>query len=296
MGYTSKNKFSPLTDIIGLVIDGCGNDYNDKHYYNGKYIDLCGLPVEEYMKNPCCGGGGSGDNPTPSKTKNQITVVAIQDEETGMIFYRAKASYAVTSNLKIQVESTTGVITELDIYAGEIESKPEVGDSMEIVTIKLDVTEDDNYKYVPLKEGEIMEYDVYGGSLLKSWLPSINEGDIKGFSNFKMTPNTTVDLKFIVPATDFNYNNVSDEIFNKFCEENQYSFVLILPSSIYNENKYTITNYGGDDVKGKFGKEGNITFGDEDFVVLAEYGKDDIMPYVPLYNEEHMFEYKFTLN
>jgi hypothetical protein len=49
-------------------------------------------------------------------------------------------------------------------------------------------------------------------------LPSINENDIKGFSNFKMISNTRVDLKFIVPPADFNYNNVSADIFYKFCE------------------------------------------------------------------------------
>ena len=52
MGYGGKNfNFFGYTDENGVVFDGCGNTSEDKHYYNGMYIDLCGMSVEEYMKN-----------------------------------------------------------------------------------------------------------------------------------------------------------------------------------------------------------------------------------------------------
>ena len=35
---------------------------------------------------------------------------------------------------------------------------------------------------------------------------------------------------------------------------------------------------------------------DEEYVYLRESSTDDIMPYVPLYNEDIVYEYKLTLN
>ena len=296
MGYTSKKNFSPLTDEIGLVIDGCGNTYEDKHYYNGTYIDLCGLSVEDYMTNPCCGGSGSGGGSEPDKIQNTITVIARQDEASGYIYYQAFAVYPVTSKLKISVQSTSGVITELDIYVGEVESKPEIGDTLEINEVFSNIIADDNYEYVVLKEGDAMKYDIYIGVILKNELYNLRENNVKEFNMVSMEMNNSIDANFVIPATDVNYNNMGDDEFNAFCEENQHAFVFVVPQNIYADNAYSITNYGGDDVKDKFGKEGNISINEKQYIVLAEYGKDDIMPFVPLYNEEHMFTYKFSLN
>ena len=294
MGYSSKKNFSPLTDSIGLVIDGCGNSYEKKYYVNGAYIDLCGLSVEDYMMNPCCCGSNSG-NVTPSKTQNKITVVSVVDEETGVIYYQATSNYPVTSNLKISVKSNTGVITELNIYVGETQSAKEVGESVDIMTVTLDVTEDDSYKYVPAIEGSIMEYMIYAGAPTKEFLNNITSAAVKEFANVSMTSNSTIDISFIIPGTDVNYNAMSDADFEEFCENNQHAFVIVMPVEIYDNGLYTVTNYGGDDMKEKFVKEGNVTIDNVKYVVVAEYGVEDIMPYVPLYQKDNEFIYKFSL-
>jgi hypothetical protein len=295
MKNTKKNTFLKLTDEMGLIIDGCGKSYDEKFYYNGTYIDLCGLSPEEYMKTHFCCGGESNNNPsTPSKVQNKITVHVTLDEDNEVIYYQAFASFPVTSNIKVSVSSLNNIVTELDIFAGEKQSLAEVGETLEITSVSLDTTEDDNYKYEGVIGGELMEYNIYFGTLLKSELNKVNE-ILSDFESLVMTLNTTVDATFVVPATDVNYNNVSDEEFNDFCQKNQYSFVIVLPTEIYVNKQYFITNYNGDNIKAKFVNEGSLSILGKEYTILAEYGTDDITPFVPLYNEENTFTYKFSL-
>ena len=294
MGYSSKKNFSPLTDDIGLIIDGCGNSHEKKYYVNGMYIDLCGLSVEGYMTNPCCGGSNSGEV-TPSKSQNKITVTSVVDEESGVIYYQANASYPVTSTLKISVKSSTGVVTELEIYVGETQSKQEVGESVDILTVVLDVTEDDNYKYVPTIEGNVMEYMVYVGTPVKSYLNNLSGAKVQEMDSVSMSLDATIDITFIVPGTDVNYNAMNDADFEAFCEENQHAFVIAMPTELYENGLYAIANYGGDDMKEKFVRAGNVTIDSVGYTVISEYGVEDIMPYVPLYGQDNEFIYKFSL-
>jgi hypothetical protein len=295
MGYSSKKQFSPLSDEIGQVIDGCGNSYEKKYYVNGTYIDLCGLSVEAYMTNPCCGGSNEGGSSQPSKTKNKIIITATVDEETGVVYYQATSSYPVASNLKISVKSNTGAITVLDMFVGDTESKAEIGDSADIMTAIFNIDEDDNYTYIAAIEGIVMDYTVYVGAPLKSYLNILNGDKIKAFDSASMSLDTTIDIEFTVPATDVNYNIMNDADFDEFCKENQHAFVIALPTELYDRDSYLIVNYGNDDVKGKFVREGKVTIDNTSYTVIAEYGTDDIMPYVPLYGEENKFIYKFSL-
>ena len=130
MGYASNTKFSPLTDDINLSIDGCGETHENKYYVNGTYIDLCGLPIEEYMKNPFCNCGDNGnkedEDVEDKKPVNEVLVKSFTDE-TGLVYYQAIAKFAVTSDIKIIVSSTTDVIVELNISTGEVASSVKKG-------------------------------------------------------------------------------------------------------------------------------------------------------------------------
>lgn len=295
MGYSSNKRFSPLTDSIGVVIDGCGDTYENKYYVNGMYIDLCGMSIEDYMSNPCC-GNCNGDSDVVTKPVNKITVKSFENE-AGEIYYQAYATFAVTSNMKISVTSTTGVLTELEIYAGQMKSEPERGETLELMSFNLNITEDDNYTYVA-NNGTIVTSDIYVATLHVRELSELDATDILKFAMTSMEPNTTLDLKFIIPATDVNYNLFDDiDEFERFCIDNQYCFAVVLPKTIYDKKQYVINNYGGSDVTKNFVQEGSVfTVNDKEVVCLVEKAKDDIMPFVPLYNEELSYEYKLTLN
>lgn len=293
MGYSSNKRFSPLTDSIGLPIDGCGDTYEKKYYVNGTYIDLCGLSIEDYMSNPCCGGNGGSDVVT--KPVNEIIVKSF--EENGIVYYQAYAKFAVTSNIKITVASAHGAVTVLDLYAGQIKSEPERGETLAFTSVVLDVEEDENYKYIS-SDGTHTTYDVYVATLHTKDLNELDAADIQTFQKTNMEADTTIDINYVIPGTDFNYNLVEDIAeFEKFCAENQHCFALVLPKDVYDKKMYSITNYGGSDVTKLFVKEGGeFNVDDNTVVCLVEKATDDITPFVPLYQEDLSYSYKLTLN
>lgn len=292
MGYSSIKNFSPLTDTIGLSIDGCGNTYEKKYYVNGTYIDLCGLTIEEYMNNPCCGSSGNGGSDNDSKPINEIFVKTFTNEE-GLIYYQAFAKFAVTSNIKVKVYTDDDVFTELDLYAGDTESKPEAGESLEIFSISLTTEEDDDFKYIPVTKENTTMHTIYISAIK---LANI-EGTIEDFTKIEMQQGTTSDITFIIPGTTINYNEMENiEEFEKFCLENQYCLALCLPKRIYDKKNYSISNYGGSDVTNNFIFDENIIIDDIEYTFLIEKAVEDIMPFVPLYNEDIIYEYKLTLN
>lgn len=304
MGYSSNKKFSTATDMIGVIIDGCGNTHEDKYYVNGAYIDLCGLSVKDYMNNPCCGnnGGNSNSGSNNGKVKNIIKVESY--ELDGKIYYQATATYPVTSILKIRVgNSDTETITELDLFPGEIKSNPEIGDSLHIKDISVDVTEDDNFQYTPTngnedngtESPEEMTYTIYVATLHIDEIKTLNDESIKQLESFLMNGGSTVDLKYIISGTDVEINGMEMDEFYEFCEKNQHAFVLILPKKIYDSNSYTLINYGGSNVTSNFVKESDYLIDSEEYVCIIEKAKGDIMPYVPLYKEDLVYEYKLTI-
>ena len=303
MGYASDKKFSTHTDNIKLIIDGCGNSHEDKYYVNGMYIDLCGLPIKEYMNNPCCGGnsGGGGNNPdVNTKYKNNIIVTSY--EEDGYIYYKAVADYPVSSNIKVSVlNAETGSVTELEIYVGETESEKEMGESLEIEDVTLNLEEDDDFQYIPLVSGEEPEpednnYVIYVSTLHVDEINNLSPETISSLQSFSIEKGNTVKLQYIIPATDINYNEFEEKEFFEFCEKNQYGLVLILPKELYDSSSYSIYNYGGTDVKNNFKLDKNYIVNEKEFVCLIEKATDDIFPYIPLFEEDLMYEYKLTLN
>jgi hypothetical protein len=84
--------------------------------------------------------------------------------------------------------------------------------------------------------------------------------------------------------------------FEAFCVENQHCLGIFLPKSLYENKSYMISNYGGADATGNFGFEKYTSVDGVDYAYIAEKATNDIAPFVPLYNEELVYEYKLTLN
>ena len=300
MGYSSNKKFSPLTDNIGLVIDGCGRTYEDKYYVNGAYIDLCGLSVEDYMKNPCCGGGSStgGGTTEPSKELNEI-VVKVIETETGEIYYQAFANYTVTSDITVSVKTSNNTTTELKIMVGESQSAPIVGASTAIVGVSLDVIEDDSYKYKPVTEMSSKNYVTYYATLPLNELGLLTSTKIADFDKEVVEVDNTLEIHYVIPSTDVNYNEFENESdFETFCDNNQYCFAMVLPKKVYDDKSYSIANYIGADVSDKFAYDKTYTIDSGEFVCLVDQAKtnDDKYSYIPLFGEELKYIYKLTLS
>jgi hypothetical protein len=295
MGYGGKNfNFFGYTDENGVVIDGCGNTSEDKHYYNGMYIDLCGMSVEEYMKNPCCSSADSESS--VDKTGNEISIVTFTGDD-GKPYYQAKAAYPVTTNLQVSVTSENGEITILDIFAGTSESVPEVGASLTFKKYEIDVEADDNYVYVTTTEMENIDgpFVIYYATPFKPDLANITSEAVQQFASMTLERETTGDLKFVIPATDVNYNDLEEREFNLFGQENQYAFFFVLPKNLYEEKAYIVTNYGGTVVTDSFKAGNTFVLNNKEYISLIEQARNDIWAFVPQYNEDTNVTYKLTI-
>lgn len=290
MGY-NNNRTSPFHNYYS---DGCGSTNNEKYYVNGTFIDLCGLSVEEYMKNPCCCTGSGNNNQEGVKITNSITIKSFENEDD-VIYYQAFSKFPVTSNLKVTVYSTNGNATELDLYVGDTESQPEIGESVEIKSVDLNPASDDNYDYVVTIEEMNEEYTIYTATSLNK--EGVDFSEILVPTIMKM--GTTSDIHFIIPATDLKPEDFEeDEDYVNFCKENHYCFVLCIPKNIYDKKQYIISNYGGTETTDKFKFVEELIINDISYVLLKEGAttEDEIFEYVPIYQEEHDFAYKLTLN
>jgi hypothetical protein len=296
MGYSNNTTSLPLTNKVNLYSDGCGDNYEEKYYTNGAYIDLCGLTIEEYMSNPCC---GCNSGISSSKPKNKVKIITF--EEDGNIYHQAIASYPVTSTIKVRIISKdTNTVTDLEIYPGETTSKPEIGDSFDIKDVTLNIAEDNDFQYTTIIGGnsdiqDSITYDVYTASIPRNEAENLTADKISSFQLTKINNGTTIDLSFIIPGTDINAADMEENELNEFCENNQYAFVIVLPKNLYDNNLYSIFNYSGVDVAYKFKYDSLHIINSESFTCLVEKADNDIMPYVPLYKEDLEFQYKLTI-
>lgn len=288
MGYSSNKKFSTYTDNIGLIIDGCGNTYEDKYYVNGMYIDLCGLSVKEYMNNPCCGGSNIEED---KKQVNEILIKSFTGDNN-VIYYQAISKFPVTSNIKISVVSTNNIMIELEINIGETQSESKIGDTKEFFNINMNIKEDETYNYITVIEEESeMTCDIYFKAV-----PLLMNDYSNDFDKISVEMESSANVKFTIPPTDFNYNELEDvNEFEKFCIDNQYCLSLCIPKLIYDNKYYLLQNYNGTDITNKFTFVKNFSLNNKEYVLLNEKGTDNIMSYVPLYKEDLIYVYKLIL-
>lgn len=270
-----------------------------KYYYNGVYIDLNELPIEEYMKSPFCNcnGGGSEDEPESSKQKNQITVLTKKGENDGKIYYQAKSEFPVTSFMEIIITSTTNVKTVLEIHIGDTESEVEEGDTIDILSAKLNMNEDDTYKYVVILQ-DVNEYIIYKKAVPVS--EELSDPNEQGFNEITLKLNDTDDIIFTIPATNIDINNFeSEDELNDFIMNNQYRLVLVLPKKIYMQKKYMIYNSINADITNKFLLIENKTviINNIEYIYIYEGAKDEetMTSFVPQYNEDTIYKYKLSL-
>ena len=72
MANYMKDPRANMVSENGVFLDWCGDD--TRYYYNGSYVDLCGMSPEEYMKNWFCCGENNGGGGSTDVTKNAIVL------------------------------------------------------------------------------------------------------------------------------------------------------------------------------------------------------------------------------
>lgn len=268
----------------------------DKYYYNGVYINLDGLPIDEYMKSPCCYGGGSGGSEESTKPKNKITIVSELDEVDGKVYYKAESDEPVTTFLQITVISTTNNKTVLELYVGDKVSKREEGDTLDMLGVNINVKEDDNYVYEVHMSGND-KYVIYTKAVLRT------QEEIRpiedGFDRVEVFVNTTNEIVFTIPSSEININEFEMDELEAYIKNNQYILVVVLPKKVYMQGKYIIYNSTNADMTDKFrlmdGK--SVVMDNIEYVYMYEGAIDEesMNSYVPQYGEETVYGYKLSL-
>ena len=104
LGDIRENSIGP-----GGVIWENDNREDARYYWNGAYIDLCDLPVEDYAKTIFVtnGSGGSNEPVTPSKVTNVITVqllTYVNGNNEEVWAYNAMAKQPVASDMLVELK------------------------------------------------------------------------------------------------------------------------------------------------------------------------------------------------
>ena len=104
LGDIRENSIGP-----GGVIWENDNREDARYYWNGAYIDLCDLPVEDYAKTIFVtnGSGGSNEPVTPSKATNVITVqllTYVNGNNEEVWAYNAMAKQPVASDMLVELK------------------------------------------------------------------------------------------------------------------------------------------------------------------------------------------------
>lgn len=72
MANYMKDPRANMVSENGIFLDWCGDD--TRYYYNGSYVDLCGMSPEEYMKRWCCNGSDDDNGGNSNPRENKIIV------------------------------------------------------------------------------------------------------------------------------------------------------------------------------------------------------------------------------
>ena len=224
LGDIRENRFGPNGELWEE-----DNRIEERHYWNGAFIDLCGLSAEDYAKTIFV-TSGSGSSDTPSKQNNPITVQETEYvNENGEILYayRAIAKQEVTSEVVIEMSvvdsfgASERIIIKIPMGSSESEIVPtstfkqEGFDSPNIEKSNYSPKEDEMFKYnTILPEKPVIKPVAYSITLKKGEIDFISDDEliikILNSEQLPMMDNVTSET-FIV---DFSKNSVPVEGFS----------------------------------------------------------------------------------
>lgn len=253
---TPKNK--------GILLDSCNRE--DRMYYNGVYYDLCGMSVKNYINSTLLncdginiGGGngsitpptGGGDNndggiitpPTGGGDINQPVlllnaVIFSYAENNKLTVMTNKPPYndiTVTFNYDNQEHVVTIPKNNDSYILTDITINDNITNSLDNVTIS--PLTDSIYKYGSYTIDDLVlpgEHFIYYGMVNTQTYNNIDSSYVVDKLNGEILNNIEKSISFIVPGTDANTDDMSDEEYEMWEENNAYFKILVIPSELYN--------------------------------------------------------------
>jgi hypothetical protein len=283
------------------------NNNNEKYYYNGLFTDLCGMSVEDYINSTKLaitivnGSGGSGngsiilpgggnntgggngntggditspDIPTPSKQTNTLVFSVDTDGYLCVaLTYAPKTMITITFSCEDyngDVKLTSNNVSYTTAF------KPK-NSQLSISNLKMTPLEDSNYKYGSYKlenPTQMKSYVVYYDMLKKTNENVITNDLVTNFNKITATTNEET-MMFVLPGASEDVNNLPDDEYDLWEENNTYEKALVVPSEIYTDKNNKLFSFMLNDADAFIGFENvkTINIDNVDYVVLVD--KDD---------------------
>lgn len=134
--------------VSGFTPDVCGT--SERYYTWGSFIDLCGMSVEDYMKEASRGDGGGGQQSGGTKTKNTITL-SMQSGSDGTYHIKAAAEKVSEEDVIVSfnLEGVGQQVIVIPAGTKEVVSTVSSADGSKYAVISgaVATSEDERFKY-----------------------------------------------------------------------------------------------------------------------------------------------------
>lgn len=285
----------------GILLDYCGSD--ERYYYNGMYIDLCGMSAEDYMNATIfkceCGGGGNVNPPTTSTTKETMTLtITYRKNDDGTFSSVVKAnptpkqdievSYILQTDTDGDVEVRGTVTPSVNpfVYADKTFDKMYniVGEQQH----SIDVTNNEFYDKVYIETGDEVSYYGFVNSKALNDLQNYDFTSLDSQTiNDELTPFTMTLPKWGDMENDPGI--MSDEEYELFKKDNSYLIVILVDEKKWNSNMIQIANANNDNITESFIEiRNNITIEGDKYCALTKSNDDGSIMVIVNDNYEDM--------
>lgn len=213
---------------------------NKVYYYNGLYTDLCGMSVEDFIKSTqlqCSNSGDNGgDEPVPSKTINTINFAL--NSEGYLVLYPNKAPLTDISvsftcenkNFNITLYNNNGSIVNTNYKI--------ISEIIVVSNVKITPVEDESYQYGDYKvinNNLSKTYTVYYGMVNTKTYTSLTASDIIKYNSIEASTEAQ-DIIYKLPAAPDYVEELPDDEYVQWEENNSYYKLLVVPGDIYTDN------------------------------------------------------------
>ena len=248
MANYMKDPRANMVSENNIFLDWCGD--NVRYYYNGSYIDLCGMSPEEYMKRWCCCNGGDNGGSTESKKNAIVLKQETTVTETGQpaIMLTATSSKPTASDVTVSVTYEYIDINTNEVKTGKTNIMIPCGETKgEVVLEKVSITvtsatpspkSDEFFEYIA--EGNISSVI---GCLFHGIYPAIgsDEGITVGLENIVKNVTYISDNTYNI-TVDVPYTYYDGKITDEVVENHTMDIVFALDADI---KSFSITDPNG---------------------------------------------------
>ena len=259
----------------GITLDSCNSE--ERLYHNGCYYDLCGMSIQDYINSTLLNCSGTG-NDKPEEIVKTLNTIIFSKNSNGNLIVFANKSPKVDIKISFTCENMTTTVTIPANFTSVVNTNyTPINDELVVSNVKIEPSEDDLYKYGDYKidkEEPMKEYVVYYDMVNVLTSNNLTENDVKKFTNVNATIEEQ-DITYMLPAAPEGVEDLPEDEYLEWEENNNYQKALIVPTELYISNDNRKFNFllNGVDAFIGFVKIKTMTINNEQYYILVD--KDD---------------------